>query len=233
MASTNPLTNLRVYDPVTANKPKDTNESDGSSAADQTQTFLKLLTAQIKNQDPMSPMDASTMTAQTSNLSMVNSMQSMNASLKSLLAQMQSANFITQASSIGHSPLVSGNTIAYDGQSSVVALGASVANPLTAATALVSDEKGNQITNIKLGALNAGMKNFVWNGRDANGNQMPAGNYRVSISGTTSSGGNENPTAYVAAPVMTVSKATNGSDVMLNLLDGRSINANDVIQWVS
>jgi len=173
------------------------------------------------------------MTAQTSNLSMVNSMQSMNASLKSLLAQMQSANFITQASSIGHSPLVSGNTIAYDGQSSVVALGASVANPLTAASALVSDEKGNQITNIKLGALNAGMKNFVWNGRDANGNQMPAGNYRISISGTTSSGGNENPTAYVAAPVMTVSKATNGSDVMLNLLDGRSINANDVIQWVS
>jgi flagellar basal-body rod modification protein FlgD len=178
-------------------------------------------------------MDASTMTAQTSNLSMVNSMQSMNASLKSLLEQMQSANFITQASSIGHSPLVSGNTIAYDGQSSVVALGASVANPLTAATALVSDEKGNQITNIKLGALNTGMKNFVWNGRDTTGNQRPAGNYRVSISGTTSSGGNENPTAYVAAPVMTVSKATNGSDVMLNLLDGRSINANDVIQWVS
>jgi len=233
MASTNPLTNLRVYDPVTANKPKDTNASDGSSAADQTQTFLKLLTAQIKNQDPMSPMDASTMTAQTSNLSMVNSMQSMNASLKSLLEQMQSANFITQASSIGHSPLVSGNTIAYDGQSSVVALGASVANPLTAASALVSDEKGNQITNIKLGALNAGMKNFVWNGRDANGNQMPAGNYRISISGTTSSSVNENPTAYVAAPVMTVSKSTNGNDVMLNLLDGRSINANDVIQWVS
>ena len=87
MASTNPLTNLRVYDPVTANKPQDTNASDGSSAADQTQTFLKLLTAQIKNQDPMSPMDASTMTAQTSNLSMVNSMQSMNASLKSLLEQ--------------------------------------------------------------------------------------------------------------------------------------------------
>jgi flagellar basal-body rod modification protein FlgD len=232
MTTTNPLANMRIYDPAKANQPTSTTTTD-TSAAGQTQNFLKLLIAQIQNQDPMSPMDASTMTAQTANLSMVNSMQSMNTSLTALLTQMQTANFITQASSIGHSPLVGGSVIGYDGSSPVVALGANLSAPSSNLTANITNASGAVVNTIAIGAANAGMNNFTWNGKDGNGNQLPAGNYYVKLSANDAAGAALSPTSYVASPVMTVSKGSNGTDVILNLVDGRSINANDVTQWDS
>ena len=50
--ATNPLNGIRIYDPATANQPASTSSS-STSAASQTQDFLKLLTAQIQNQDPI------------------------------------------------------------------------------------------------------------------------------------------------------------------------------------
>ena len=76
--ATNPLSGIRTYDPTVTNTPADSSSTAGTSAADQTQNFLKLLIAQIQNQDPMAPMDASTMTAQMSQLNMVSSIGNMN-----------------------------------------------------------------------------------------------------------------------------------------------------------
>jgi flagellar basal-body rod modification protein FlgD len=229
--ATNPLNGVRVYDPSTANKP--TTSTTGTSAASQTQGFLKLLVAQIQNQDPMSPMDASTMTAQMSNLSMVQSMQDMNTSLSSLLAQMQTSNFITQASSIGHSPLIAGNSIAYAGSGSVM-LGGNVNNAMSNLVATITDGTGNVINQINLGSAQPGMTNIAWNGADSNGNQMPAGRYSVQLMGTNSSGAaDSSTTAYVASQVATVSKSADGKSVNLNLADGRVVDANSVTQWDS
>jgi len=61
---------------------------------------------------------------------------------------------------------------------------------------------------------------------------MPAGMYYLSISGTSTTGAKEIPTAYVASPVMSVSKGSNG-DALLSLLDGRKINASEIQQWIS
>jgi hypothetical protein len=54
----------------------------------------------------------------------------------------------------------------------------------------------------------------------------------LSISGTNTTGAKEIPTAYVASPVMSVSKGSNG-DALLSLLDGRKINASEIQQWIS
>jgi hypothetical protein len=56
--------------------------------------------------------------------------------------------------------------------------------------------------------------------------------YYLSLSGTNSADASENPTAYVASAVASVTKGTNG-DAILNLLDGRTINASEVQQWIS
>jgi flagellar basal-body rod modification protein FlgD len=231
MAS-NPLNGIRVYDPATANQPTSTSTT-GTSAASQSQNFLKLLVAQIQNQDPMSPMDASTMTAQMSNLSMVQSMQDMNTSLASLLSQMQSANFVTQSSSIGHSPLVAGNVIQYSGSGNVM-MGGNVANALSDLTATITDGSGNVVNQVDLGSAQPGMTNFAWSGTDSSGNQLPAGRYYIQFVGTNSSGGTDASTAaYVASPVATVSKSADGKTVNLNLADGRVVDANSVTQWDS
>jgi flagellar basal-body rod modification protein FlgD len=220
-----------MYDPAAANKPKDTNPNTGTSAADQTQNFLTLLIAQIKNQDPMSPMDASTMTAQMSQLNMVSSMGTMNTSMQAMLSQMQSANFMNQAALIGHSPMVAGSSINYSG--GAVMLGANLANPLQGVVATIKDASGNVVGTADLGNLNSGMTNFVFDGVDANGAAMPNGIYRVEISGKNNAGANESPTPYVGSPVVSILKEGNLGDAMLKLADGRSIKASDVKQWVN
>ena len=230
--TTSAMSNIRIYDPLTANNPS-TSTSVATTAASQTQNFLKLLVAQIQNQDPTAPMDASTMTSQMSSLSMVNSMQDMNTSLSSLLAQMQSANFITQASSIGHSPLAASNSIAYQGTGGV-AMGANSVNALSDLVATIKDGSGTAVRTIDLGSVQAGMTNFSWDGMDSTGTQLGAGYYSVSLSGTTAAGVIDNtPTNYVASPVVAVSKASNGTDVNLALADGRAVLATSVTQWDS
>ncbi|QWD96016.1 FlgD immunoglobulin-like domain containing protein [Polynucleobacter sp. MG-6-Vaara-E2] len=230
MTTTGPMSNIPVYDPTVAASSA-TSSSSGTSASDQTQNFLKLLIAQIQNQDPMAPMDASTMTSQMSQLNMVTSMSNMNTSMTAMLNQMQSVNFMNQAALIGHSPEVAGNSISFDGTNSVV-LGANAANPLSSVVATITDSSGNVINTADLGTLVAGMKNFAWDGIDSSGNKVAAGNYSISISGKNTAGNSESPTVYVASPVAAVSKGTNG-DSLLTLVDGRQINASTIQQWIN
>jgi len=225
------MSGIRTYDPAAANKPKDTNPNTGTSAADQTQNFLKLLIAQIKNQDPMSPMDASTMTAQMSQLNMVSSMGTMNTSMQAMLAQMQSANFMNQASLIGHSPMVAGSSINYTGGE--VMLGANLVNPLQGVVATIKDASGNVVGTADLGNLNSGMANFVFDGVDASGAKMPNGIYRVEISGKNNAGTNESPAPYVGSPVVSILKEGSSGEALLKLADGRSIKASEVKQWIN
>ena len=229
--ATSGMSGIRTYDPAAANKPKDTNPNTGTSAADQTQNFLKLLIAQIKNQDPMSPMDASTMTAQMSQLNMVSSMGTMNPSMQAMLAQMQSANFMNQASLIGHSPMVAGSSINYTGGE--VMLGANLANPLQGVVATIKDASGNVVGTADLGNLNSGMANFVFDGVDASGAKMPNGIYRVEISGKNNAGTNESPAPYVGSPVVSILKEGSSGEALLKLADGRSIKASEVKQWIN
>jgi flagellar basal-body rod modification protein FlgD len=230
MAINNPLSGIRTYDPTTANRPAEPSPA-GGTAAEQTQNFLKLLIAQIQNQDPMAPMDASTMTAQMSQLNMVSSMANMNTSMNAMLSQMQSVNFMNQAALIGHSPAVAGNGIAFDGTSQVM-LGANATNPLQSVVATITDASGNVVNSVDLGNINAGMSNFIWNGQNADGNTVPAGMYYLSLSGKNSADASESPSPYVASPVASVTKGVNG-DAILNLLDGRTIASSEVQQWIS
>jgi flagellar basal-body rod modification protein FlgD len=230
MAISNPLSGIRTYDPTTANKPAEPSPA-GGTAAEQTQDFLKLLIAQIQNQDPMAPMDASTMTAQMSQLNMVSSMADMNTSMTAMLSQMQSVNFMNQAALIGHSPAVAGNGIAFDGENQVM-LGANAENPLKSVVATITDASGNVVNSVDLGNINAGMSNFIWNGQNADGTTVPAGMYYLNLSGTNAADASENPTAYVASAVASVTKGANG-DAILNLLDGRTIASSEVQQWIS
>ena len=230
MAISNPLSGIRTYDPTTANKPAEASAV-GRTAEEETQNFLKLLIAQIQNQDPMAPMDASTMTGQMSQLNMVSSMANMNTSMTAMLSQMQSVNFMNQAALIGHSPAVAGNAIAFDGENQVM-LGANAANPLKSVVATITDASGNTVNSVDLGSVNAGMSNFIWNGQNADGSTAPAGMYYLNLSGKNSADASENPTAYVASAVASVTKGANG-DAILNLLDGRTINSSEVQQWIS
>ncbi len=106
------ISNIPVYDPT---KPPAASTSNGTSAKDLSQNFLKMLTVQLQNQDPLNPMDNAAMTAQLAALNQVDGINKLNTSVTSLVAQMQSANFMNLASSVGKTALSAGTKAYYAG----------------------------------------------------------------------------------------------------------------------
>jgi len=229
--SMNPMLNIPVYTNNGTQNTKGSSTSGGASSTDQTQNFLKLLVAQIQNQDPMSPMDASTMTNQMSQLNMVSSMGTMNTSLTTMLAQMQNSNFMNQTAMIGHTPLIAGSSNAFDGINNV-ALGANLAGPVNNLVASIQDSNGKTVEQVNLGAANAGMKTFVWSGQDSSGKALPTGSYSVKFTGIDQSGAAVTPVSFIGSPVASVAKGA-GNTVNFTLQNGQTVDASTINQWVS
>ncbi|NTV95918.1 MAG: flagellar hook assembly protein FlgD [Thiobacillus sp.] len=142
--------------------------------------FLKLLVTQLKNQDPMNPMDNADMTMQLAQMSTVEGINKLNTSMEGLLSSYQSAQTMQATGLIGHQVLTEGNLMTL---SSGQALGA--ANLAAAAdevTVTVLDSSGKVVDTLELGAQKAGQLGFAWDGLDTAGNVMADGSYRFTVS---------------------------------------------------
>ncbi|HWE75327.1 MAG TPA: flagellar hook capping FlgD N-terminal domain-containing protein [Stellaceae bacterium] len=150
-------------------------------------TFLTLLTTQLQNQDPLSPLDTNQFTQQLVSFSQVEQQINTNSNLQQLIS-LQSAG-----ESISALPLV-GQQIEYNSPTASLASGGTanyVYNlPSNAATTqlTITDASGRQIYAASLGATAAGSHVFNWNGQTTAGVQVPAGDYTLSISAKDTSG---------------------------------------------
>lgn len=205
------------------------NAVDATSTSDLQSNFLRMLTVQLQNQDPMNPMESAEMTSQLAQLNMVDGIGSMNKNLTSLIAQMQAADFMSQAGTVGKSALVEGSEMSYDGQSLMV-MASNFASPVTSAVANVYDAAGNLILKTEMGPQTSGIKHFYWDGVDSNGQQVAAGDYRVEVVGKDGEASKVAQT-YVASPVVAVGRS--GNDIRLTLADGREIASSGVVQWMA
>ena len=106
------ISDIPIYDP---SKAPVASSSNGTSAKDLSQNFLKMLTVQLQNEDPLNPMDNAAMTAQLAALNQVDGINKLNTSINSLVAQMNSANFMNLSSSVGKTALASGSKANYAG----------------------------------------------------------------------------------------------------------------------
>jgi flagellar basal-body rod modification protein FlgD len=145
-------------------------------------TFLTLLTTQLQNQDPLSPMDSNTFTQQLVEFSQVEQQINTNTNLQSLI-QLQSAG-----ETISSLPLV-GDQIEYNSATAPLQNGQATFNytlPTASANTelVVTDANGNVLYNTT-GSTSAGTSNFVWNGVTNSGQQMPnGGNYTLQVVAT-------------------------------------------------
>ena len=92
------ISSIPIYDPT---RTKTSSASSATSVEDLSQNFLRMLTVQLQNQDPLNPMDNAAMTSQLAALNTVDGINRLNTSVNSLVAQMQSANFMSLSSSGG------------------------------------------------------------------------------------------------------------------------------------
>lgn len=147
--------------------------------------FLKLLTAQLKAQDPMNPMDSTNFTAQLAQFSSLEQMTNMNSSLTTMLAQQNSLQNTMAMSFIGKKVSFDGNAIKLNGQAN---LRYSLAGDAASVMVSIRDSKGALVRRDVLTNQPAGANTYTWNGRDQYGNLLPAGNYTYTVDAANASG---------------------------------------------
>jgi flagellar basal-body rod modification protein FlgD len=148
-------------------------------------TFLQLLTTQLQNQDPTSPMDTNQFTQQLVEYSQVEQQIDTNSNLKTLIGQSGTQNASYATSYLGKKVTVSGGQGALtDGEASwSYNLGSAAAS-----TILTIKNANGQIVYSAQGATAQGDNSFNWNGQDANGNQLADGTYTLNVAASDANG---------------------------------------------
>src|SRR5882672_8977203 len=157
---------------------------DSNTLAGNFQTFLTLLTTQLKNQNPLDPLDTNQFTQQLVQFAQVEQQLKQNDQLATLISIEKSAQATTALACVG-------STVAVDGQTATMTNGTAtwsftVPKPVSA-TVTIKSATG-QTAYSGTYTMNPGSQNFVWDGRGANGTQWPDGNYTISITGKDASG---------------------------------------------
>jgi flagellar basal-body rod modification protein FlgD len=153
--------------------------------ADNFQTFLTLLTTQLKNQNPLDPLDTNQFTQQLVQFAGIEQQMKGNDSLASLVSIDKSAQATQALAYVGQTVAVDGSTAQLNGSATWNLNAAKDANTTititssTGATAYSGPYK-----------LAAGNASFVWDGRGNDGSQWPSGAYKMTVVGTDSNGAN-------------------------------------------
>ena len=141
--------------------------------------FMTLLVTQLKNQDPLSPMDNAQMTSQMAQISTVSGIEKLNTTLQALSASMTPNQTLQATSMIGHGVLVEGNGV--DMAGGVGLGGFSLAAPVDSAMVTIHDGSGALIRSIDLGAQPAGINKWAWDGKNDAGTLMADGSYTFKV----------------------------------------------------
>jgi len=148
-------------------------------------TFLTLLTTQLKNQDPTSPMDSNQFTQQLVMYSQVEQQITSNDNLKTLIAQGTSNAATMAAGYLGKKVSVTtGNASLTGGAANwTYNLSGNSANTLLS----VVNADGKTVFSTA-GQTTTGNSTFTWDGKDNNGNQLPDGTYKLMVTAADSAG---------------------------------------------
>jgi flagellar basal-body rod modification protein FlgD len=141
-------------------------------------TFLSLLTTQLKNQDPLAPMDSNQFTQQLVQFSQVEQQINSNKNLESLIALTKSQTTTNAVSYLGRKlTLTDGTAALIDGQAKWTY---TLPNTANTAKLVVADSKG-RILYTADAETTRGAHDFAWDGKDAGGVAVPAGTYKLKI----------------------------------------------------
>jgi flagellar basal-body rod modification protein FlgD len=173
--------------------------------------FLKLLIAQLQNQDPMNPMQGDQMATQLAQFSSLEQLQEINANLTSqataggtLLGAVQSTSAI---SSIGHVVTALGNQLTVGGADAAKSVQATLASDATNTTLHIYDSSGTEVATASMGQEKAGLQTFNL-GKLTDG--LTPGTYTYKIDATDSGGKAVNVQTYTTARIDGVSTGASG-----------------------
>ncbi len=202
------------------NGKKNTSTSKVDAAQDR---FMTLLVTQMKNQDPLNPMDNAQVTSQMAQLSTVTGIDKLNNTLESLISSVQVGQSYQASSMIGHNVLTPGNTVTTSGTGGY--FGVELPVGADKLTINIKDTAGNTVRTLNLGKQDAGTAPFSWDGFTDDGSVAKTGGYKFDVSATIANSTAE-ASGLTYAQVMSISN--NSSGIKLNLSNLSSVNTSDV-----
>lgn len=196
-----------------------------SAANDAQDRFLKLLTTQLKNQDPLNPLDNAQMTSQLAQISTVDGIEKLNATLQKLLSSSNDSEALQAAALVGHQVMVAGSGMQLTDAGAVG--GVELAANADQVKVTIKDANGLVMNTVNLGVLKAGVHNFVWDGKTDAGVQAVNGNYSMTVEAMRG-GDKVAVTPLQLAGVQNINRSSQG--VSLNLGALGLVTLNDIKQ---
>jgi flagellar basal-body rod modification protein FlgD len=156
--------------------------SSSTSAAATQDKFLNLLVAQLKNQDPLSPMDNAQVTSQLAQINTVQGIESLNTTLQTLMGSYSTSQSMQAASMVGRYIFTDGNKMNLADGAAVA--GVTLDSPADKVTITVTSPSGQVVHTATMDNLDAGTNTFQWDGKTDSGAASAAGQYTFAITAT-------------------------------------------------
>ncbi len=171
-------TNSSIYDNLGLSQTPQTSTNSNNELGQD--AFMRLMLAQMQNQDPLSPMENGQFIAQLAQFQSVSGINDLSTSFSDFVTSMQSNQALQASALVGRQVLVDSNTAALSDTGAVngaAILPASTTNM----NVYVYDSSGQLVRTINMGEQSAGEIEFSWDGMDGSGNRLPAGQYDFKV----------------------------------------------------
>lgn len=190
--------------------------------------FFNLMITQLKNQDPLKPLESGEFLGQLAQFGTVNGITELQSSFAQLAGALQSNQALQASTMVGRSVLVPSETVSLGtggGVSGAVDLPSSTGELVIS----IHDAAGQLVKRLSLSAQEAGVVRFTWDGLSDGGGQVPPGRYRISAEAQVNGSNVAFPT-LVQDQVDSVTLRRDGSAPQLNLSGLGPVNLDQVRQ---
>lgn len=147
--------------------------------------FMTLMIAQLQNQDPLNPLENNELTSQLAQINTVSGIEQLNQTMEGITSQINAGQTLQATSLIGQGVLVPGDRVLLEtdaeGAAHTTPFGFDLSKPADEVRITVVGGDGQVINQYSLGAMGAGVDSFNWNGRNAQGETVVPGSYRVRV----------------------------------------------------
>ena len=213
----------QVFAPIT-----NTPTSKGDNELGQ-EDFLKLLVAQLKNQDPSNPADNGEFLGQIAQFSMVSGIDDLGDSFDSIAGSLFANQAMQAATLVGKEVLVETN------EAMLIAGGAvegtlELDEDAIGVKLQIRDAAGSLVNTMQLGNLGAGIQRFNWDGLDADGNQLASGVYSIAAEGLVN-GTLEAMPLQIFTTVQSVSVDRINTIIVLHLVGDNSVGISQILEY--
>jgi len=173
--------------------------------------FLTLLVAQMRNQDPLNPLQNSEVTSQLAQLSTVTGINRLGELVSGLTSSFTQAQSLQAASLIGHNVIVPGNALSLTNGEARAAV--DLPQAVEQLSISIRNSAGAIVHTANLGAQSAGLVQFAWDGANDTGTAQPDGLYTFEVQGVAGGKQLSNLTPYANARVNSVSLGSQGAEL--------------------